>query len=887
MRHRVADVYWLGVEPPGNAARIDRGRPPFVATWDEAVHVRGDPTVSEDTADTCALCGERLSASAVTAEDDTRYCSDGCREVATTLPEAPDEGSDGLEATASTLQGTGSRGNGEGSAEDDPGSVEATFLRVEGMHCATCEAFLEDRAESTPGVVGAEASYVTETVGVEYDPAVTSPEALCERLTTLGYTARPRESSPVDSHAMEGDRHDPTVHPRERERGFDDLIGYRYAAGVLFASFLLLPYVVSIYPAHLGELLGIEWLAAFGTEFGFSTLEGLLMLPFFLFITGVVLLFAGMPLLRGALVSLRMRQPNTDLLVATTLAIALAYSTLAALLGRTDVFFDATVVIAAVVVAAIFYETLVKRRAMDRLTDLTVSRVSEATRYGPDGTTWTVAVEELAPGDRVLVREGERVPVDGTVEEGPCAVDEAVVTGESLPVTKRAGDEVLGGSIVTEGAAILRIDDAVTSSIDRLTATVWELQRADHGVQRRADRLASIALPVVAVLGVIAAGAAYALGAAGPVALLAGLGAVLVASPWAVGLATPLSVATNIRAALERGIVVFDETIFERLRDVDVVVFDKTGTLTTGRMTVFEADAPEDLLAAAGALEARAAHPAAVAIADAFGPRQGDESTDGASTDGGRTVTSDATVERFESHARGVSGTVDGASVLVGAPSLFADRNWTVPADLASRADAARDEGRLPVLVGRDGAAEGIVVVGDSPRDDWDATVAALADAGREVVVLTGDDRAAAASIADHPGVAHVFAGIGPAGKTATVRRLQARGSVAMVGDGTNDAPALAAADLGISLGGGTALAADAADVTVLDDDLSRVQTAFDLARAAGTRTRQTLWLAGSYNAVAIPAAVAGILSPLTLAGAITVCGVLVGANAWRPLLSK
>jgi len=831
----------------------------------------------------------------VADEAGNHYCSPGCRDVATTLPDAP-QADAGIGASASTLQGadrpdaTKRRDDAaRGEAGDDATQpLESAYLRMEGMHCATCEAYLEARATATPGVVRAEASYVTETVGVEYDPTVTSPEALCDRLTTLGYTARPRESAPVDSYATSADRDDPTVHPRERERGFDDLIGYRYAAGVLFASFLLLPYVVSIYPAHVGELLGIERLAAFGTEFGFSSLDGLLMLPFFLFISGVVLVFAGMPLLRGALVSLRMRQPNTDLLVSTTLLVVLAYSTLAALLGRTDVFFDATVVVAAVVVAAIFYETLVKRRAMDRLTDLTVSRVSEATKYGPDGTTWTVAVEELAPGDRVLVREGERVPVDGTVDEGPCAVDEAVVTGESLPVTKRAGDAVLGGSIVTEGAAVLRIEDEVTSSIDRLTAAVWELQRADHGVQRRADRLAAVALPVALGLGGLVTVAALVLGSGVPLALLAGLGAVLVASPWAVGLATPLSVATSIRAALQRGIVVFDETIFERLRDVDVVVFDKTGTLTTGQMEVFEAEGPDDLLAAAGALEARAAHPAAVALAAAFGPTEGDGA--GTRADGGQAgdrqgAAPEVTVEAFESHARGVSGTVDGATVLVGAPALFADRDWTVAEDLAARAADARSAGRLPVLVGRDGTAEGLVIVGDSPRSDWEETVEAVAAAGRDVVVLTGDDRAAAATIAAHPDVDHVFAGIGPAGKTATVRRLQATGSVAMVGDGTNDAPALAAADLGISLGGGTALAADAADVTILDDDLARVRTAFDLARAAGARTRQTLGLAFSYNAVAIPVALAGILSPLTLVVAITVCGGLVGANAWRPLL--
>jgi heavy metal translocating P-type ATPase len=762
-------------------------------------------------------------------------------------------------------------------------AVETTYLRVEGMHCATCETFLEGRAEATAGVVDAEASYVTETVAVEYDPDRTSPEALQDRLTTLGYTAQPRDAVTVD--AMAG-RPDAEGHPRDREPGFDDLIGYRYAAGIIFGSFLLLPYLVSVYPGTIGVLFDIPQLAALGTSLGFATDRGLASLPFFRALVGVVLVFSGMPLPRGALVSLKTREPNTDLLVTTMVLSTCAYSIIAAVLGRGDLFFDATVVIAATVVAAIFYEILVKRRALSALTDLTVSRVEEATRYGPDGTTWSEAVADLTPGDRVLVRAGERVPVDGTLEEGPCAVDEAVVTGESLPVTKRAGDTLRGGSVVTDGAAVLAVAEGATSSIDRLTTAVWDRQRADHGVQRRADRLAAVALPVVVALAVLVAAASLVRGTGWVLALLAGLGTIIVASPWAIGLATPLSVATNVRAALERGIVVFDDTIFERLRDVDVVVFDKTGTLTTGEMRVIDADGPADLLGAAGAIEARASHPAGVAIADAYGPNaEGPARADGG--DGATADSQPGTVEDFERYARGVAGTVAGDRVLVGSPALFADEGWSVPDEIAAHADEARADGHLPVLVGRDGAAAGLILVGDTPRDGWREVVSAIAGGDREVVVLTGDEGATATAVGEHPDVDHVFAGIPPAGKTATVRRLQADARVAMVGDGTNDAPALAAADLGISLGGGTALAAEAADVTLVADDLHGVPTAFDLAGAASTRTKQTIGLAFAYNALAVPVALVGLLNPVTLALSVTVAGVLVGANCWRELLDR
>jgi len=540
------------------------------------------------------------------------------------------------------------------------------------MHCATCETFLESVAEDRAGVTAAAASYVTETVRVEYDPETVSEEELRDALTTVGYTATPRDSG--DETAIVGSS---GTHDRTGERGIDELLGFRYAAGVVFGSFMLLPYVVLLYPAQLASVFGAGVLGPFaGVGIGGGT--SLLTLPPFMVLTGVVLVFAGTPLLRGAYVSLRMRRPNTDLLVTITVLGAYVYSTLALLLGRIDVYYDLTVVIAAGVVAAVFYESLIKQRAMDRLTDLTVSHVSEARRYTDGGTTDTVAVEALEPGDRVLVRQGERIPVDGKLAEDECTVDEAVVTGESLPVLKRAGDDVVGGSIVTNGAAVISVHAGTTSSIDRLIATVWNLQSIDHGVQRQADRLASRVIPLaVGCAGVVGAGA-FALGSGPATGLLAALTVLLVGCPWALGLATPLSVASSIRCGLRRGIVVFDETVFERLRSVDAVVLDKTGTITTGRMEVLETDAPEASLAAVAELERRASHPAADAIVEAFGrqePRAGGHRSNGGES-GGSDHERGARVEAFTSHATGVGGVVNGDRVLAGTPDLFAEKGW-------------------------------------------------------------------------------------------------------------------------------------------------------------------------------------------------------------------
>ncbi|MEF8900274.1 MAG: cation-translocating P-type ATPase [Halovenus sp.] len=808
----------------------------------------------------CAFCGEPVVRPV--SDGESAFCSDGCRQVAAELGGGRDDaGSGGTRVGPDACDDSQQRGDGERDDHDDSRRATA-YLQVDGMHCATCETFLERVATRQDAVESAAASYVTETVRVTYDPLEVTEDELCEYLTTLGYRAQTRGG-------------DDELRPDER--GIDDLLGFRYAAGVVFGTFMLLPYIIVLYPAQVPSVFGRYMpLYTAGTD-------GLLLLPPFVFMTGVVLVFTGLPLLRGAYVSLALRQPNTDLLVTTTITAAYVYGIGAFAFGHLEVYFDLTVVVAATVVAAIFYESLVKQRAMDRLTDLTVSQVETARRA--DGE--SVPVEDVAADDLLLVREGERIPVDGVLAEGTCRVDEAVVTGESLPVRKTAGDELVGGSVVTGDAALLRAGDPPTSSIDRLTTSVWNIQSADHGRQHQTDRVAAVVVPVVVVLAALAGVGSLVMTGSPETAVFLTLTAVLALCPWALGLSTPLSVATSIRDALERGIVVFDETVFERLRETDVVVFDKTGTLTTGNMAVLETSAPGELLEAAAALESRAAHPAGVAIAAAFGTGRdpGDDgrtAPDSPAPDGGPTA---PRVESFRTHGNGVSGTVDGREVLVGNVAHFETQGWTVPPSVVARAAAAREAGDLPVLVGAGGTAAGVIVVGDETRNGWEKTFDRLANRGVDVVVLTGDGKQAAAAFLSHPGVDHVLAEVPPAGKTAAVRRLQDRGHVTMVGDGTNDAPALAAADLGVALGSGTALASEAADIAIVDDDLESVDTAFDLASAARRRLTQNTALGLLYNVVAVPLAAVGLLNPLFAMGAVVLSGGLLGLNANRDLL--
>jgi heavy metal translocating P-type ATPase len=845
-----------------------------------------DRHAGSDRDDRCRLCGTPLRETDGESASDG-FCSIGCRDVAAEFGTGdgsePDDGTDGVARAADSLPAnrpTEPQPTGASDGDERGDGTARSFFRIDSMQSATDEAFLESVAEKRDGVTDAEASYVTETIRVDHDPDLVSTAELEESLSTVGYTAYLRDDATADEETGG------TRRSREmtglRKRRSEDMLEMRYVVGVVFGTFLLLPFAAVLYPMFLTSFT--DWGAISHFEGAFTGFSGPLYLPLFLVMTGAIIYLTGGPLLRGAYVSLKLRRPTTDLLAALTILSAYVYSVFVSGIGRSDLYFDLTIVVASLVMGATYYEATVKRRATDRLTDLTVSQVDTARLYAADGSTTEIPVADLESSDRLLVREGERIPVDGRLAEGECAVDEAVVTGESLPVTKHEGDVVVGGSVVTTDAAVVDVGERTTSSIERLTRVVWNVQSADHGVRRRADEFAATLLPLVVAAAVAVGAGSLLTGASAATAALAVLLTVMVASPWALGFATPYSVAASLQEALERGIVVFDETVFERLRAVDIVVFDKTGTLTTGEMTVREADAPEDLLAAAAALEQRAAHPAAAAITAAFdGSTDEDDRT--ARADGGSAASDELAVRDFRTHATGVEGTVDGRSVLVGHPDLFRERGWTLADGLEARIDRAREGGRLPVVVGRDGSAEGIVIVGDEPRTEWDETVTALSEDGIDVVVLTGDDGTAADAFARHPGVDHVFAGVPPDGKTAAVGRMKADDRVAMVGDGTNDAPALAAADLGISLGSGTALAADAADIAIVDDDLAAVEEAFALARAARDRITQNLGLAFVYNAIAIPAAVLGIVNPLVTTVAVVTGTLLIVGNAERSLV--
>ncbi len=797
--------------------------------------------------ETCTLCGLPLPDPPITgANTDGRFCCQGCLDVASTVSDLGDDPPDpaAIRDRAQRDELTGDR-----TIDDD---LAETFLTVEGMHCTTCEAFLALRGESTDGIESVDASYATETVRVIYDPEQLTRTTVADALTGYGYSAATRRDA-------DAERADANRGTRQR-----------LTVGIVLAMLVMPWYVFFLYPSYVGIETGIlsaDMTTSAGLYLPMSIIA--------LFSAGVVFV-TGWPILRGAWVSLRARRPNMDLLIAVAVLAAFAYSLVALATGSIHLYFDVAIAIVLVVTAGGYYEDRLRRDATDRLSALTAARVTEATQRRPDGSTETVEIDALEPGDVVVVSPGERIPVDGTVRAGQAAVDEALVTGESLPSTKTPGDQVLGGTVVTNSALVVAVGDAAQSTLDRVTNLLWRVQSERHGAQRFVDRLATVFVPLVLVVGVAVFGWRLSGGASADTALLAGLTVLVAACPCAMGLATPLAVAAGLRDALRKGMIITSSSLFERAPGIDAIVFDKTGTLTTGDMEVREVVGDPDAVAAAAALERRASHPVAAAI----------ESYVTAAPDGGAGVgaTSDipTDVRAFERHpGSGVSGVVgeNAVSVVAGTPALVETQCGPLTENLAQAVERTRSNGNLPVVVGVNGTAAAVIVVGDRERAGWEPTLDAFDD--RTVVVLTGDDWAATTRFRAHEAVDRVLAGVPPDGKVAAIEGLAADRSVAMVGDGTNDAPALAAADVGIAVAG-TAHAADAADVVVGDGALDSVPAAFDLAEATRRRIRENVGWALCYNGVALPLAAVGALNPLLAALAMAGSSILVVTNSRR-----
>ena len=779
----------------------------------------------------CVLCGLPTKGAEITDPGvDGAFCCQGCLAVHQAL-------------SSSAISKEDLTENSE-PPETDAVTGETCFLAIDGMHCTTCESFLSARGRSIAGIHEVKASYVTDTAKVTFDPAILDADAVSNKLTGYGYAAQPRRET--------------LNQPTQDTALISFLVG-----GGLFGMMVMVWYAIFLYPTYFGydpivSLGGLEGIYIYANIWLFSTF---------------VLFYTGWPILRGAIVSLRARAPNMDLLVSTAALSAYLYSTLAMGLGRSDLYFDVSVAIILIVTAGTYYEGRMKRLALGDL--LTTDITTDPTVRLTDGR--TVQASEVTSGDEVIVRHGDRIPLDGTITDGNGAIDTALLTGEPHPVDVTAGDDVPGGAIVATGTITVQIGAEASSTRDRLLEQLWAIQTDSPGIQRFADRLATIFVPLVVFLAIVVAAGLLFTGSTTTTALLVGLTVLIVACPCALGLATPLAIAAGLRASLARGIIVAKAAVFEQAPDIDIVVLDKTGTLTDGTMTVDEVIAEDrlTLLSRAAAVEQYSNHPLAKAIVAHAEDTISWSPT--VQTDGG---TSPASVQIA---TRGLDAVVDGVRVLVGDSALFRERGYAINSEIANVIAESVAAGEVPVLVGWEGEAKGVIRIQDRTRDVAEAAISRLAEE-HEVVILTGDDGPAAEQFRTLPGVSHVFSGVPPAGKAATISRLQQQGAVAMVGDGSNDAPALARADLGIALATGTALASTAADVIIEGDDLDAIADLFAVVEGTNRRIRQNLGWAFVYNGIAIPLAILGLLNPFLAAVAMAMSSILVISNTARAI---
>jgi Cu2+-exporting ATPase len=834
----------------------------------------------------CTLCGLDTPDPPVTDADvPGTFCCRGCLEVSRTLDDPA--AMDAETARAEVASDGGGIADSDAAAAKAPETApdgEEAYLSVEGMHCASCEAFLEGRAVNVEGVLAADANFPADAMRVTCaEDEDVDLDAVADAISGVGYEA----TALADGEAA-------------GEREETETLG-RIIVGGFFGMMVMLWYVLFLYPTYFGLPSEALLFDIHGDAGGF-------LLGNVWALTTVVLGYTGAPLLRGAYVAARTRQPNMDLLVSIAAVTAYLYSTLAVLVGRVEVYFDVTVVVIVAVTIGTYYENRVKNRAVSKLTDLTRERVSEARRRTAEGTE-TIPTEAVEEGDELIVRPGERIPLDGEILEGEAGIDESLVTGESLPVRRGPGDDVRGGTLVTDGRLVVAADAEGERTLDRVVSLLWDARGEGGTPQRFADALATLFVPVVLALGAAAFVIHLALGATPTAALLTGLAVLVVSCPCALGLATPLAVAAGTRSLLENGVVLADGSAVEAAAEVDTVAFDKTGTLTTGEMRVTDVHtaervSEEAVLGYAAAVEARSDHPVADAVIDAAAELESEGEVESQTT---LPAGPDTDVSDFETHpGRGVSGRVSGAEavgnagttrVTVGDESLFPDAE--VPDELREEYQQADDAGDLAAYVGWSGDSDeadessslrvvGVLIASDDHRAGWREAVAQIADGGpdggRRVVVLTGDSGAAAERIADAEGVDEVYAGLPPEAKTETIRRLRREGTVAMVGDGSNDAPALAAADVGIAVATGTELAADAADAVLLTSDLAAVDATLSILAGTRRRVRENLTWAFGYNAVAVPAAVLGVVTPLLAAVAMSASSLLVVANSTRSL---
>jgi Cu+-exporting ATPase len=747
------------------------------------------------------------------------------------------------------------------------GSAARVEIPVTGMTCAACAGRVQRALAKEPGVEEAAVNLMMSSATVRFDPAVTAPERLVARIRDTGYGAElPRPERSAFEEQAARDRAREEEYRSLRWRALASL-----AAGIV-AMVVSMPLME--FGMHAGGLDLVErWMMPLshrlvGLAPWLYRIDANLLRGSLLALTLIVMLWAGRHFYTRAWSAFRHHSADMNTLVAVGTGAAFLYSLVATVapgffLRRgvaPDVYYEAVILIVALVLVGNTLEARAKRQtsaALRSLADLQpkVARVERG--GGGEGTEREVPVEEVRHGDIVLVRPGERLPVDGEVVSGSSAVDESMLTGEPIPVPKAAGDRVIGGTVNRVGSFRYR---ATTLGSESVLAQIMKLMREAQGsrapIQRLADRISGVFVPVVLSLAIATFVAWFILSPEAPLvrAVTAAVAVLIIACPCAMGLAVPTAVMVATGKGAELGVLIKGGEALQRAGDVDTVVLDKTGTVTEGRPAVTEVTvAPgsglseERLLTLVASLERASEHPLAAAIVEHARARS----------------LPLLPAAEFESvTGLGAVARVDGAGVVVGNERLLRERGVDV-SPLRDAAESLARRAHSAVFAAVDGELAGLLAVADPVRATSRGAIERMRRMGLDVVMLTGDTRATAEAVAREAGISKVVAGVLPDGKLAEVRRLQGEGRVvAMVGDGINDAPALARADVGVAIGTGTDVAVEASDVTLMRADLAGVAAAIALSRGTMRVMKQNLFWAFVYNVIGIPVA-AGVLYPL------------------------
>ncbi|MEO8458044.1 MAG: heavy metal translocating P-type ATPase [Chloroflexota bacterium] len=725
---------------------------------------------------------------------------------------------------------------------------KTTTLDISGMTCASCVRRVERALSKVEGVELANVNFASETAMVTSGDSVRL-ETLMAAVEKAGYSAK--ESSPDNDRDSERDAH-----------------SRKTLALVLFGSLLAIPVVVlamsmDVAGVYINDDVRLHaWIV--------------------LALATPVQAVLGWRYYKGAFASLRHLNPNMDVLIALGTTVAFVYSAWVIVFNKPyEMFIDVSVAVLVFITMGKYFEERSKGAASSAIQKL-LGMSAKSARVLRDGAEVEVEIGRVAPGDVVIVRPGEKVPVDGIVREGHSTVDEAMITGESIPVEKREGDAIIAGTINQNG--VLRFEVTAVgagTTLARMAKMVEEAQGSKAPIQKVVDQVAAVFVPAVIV---IALGTFVAWGLFTSPAhvwsdsswisgMRAAVAVLVIACPCALGLATPTAIMVGTGIGAERGILVKNAEVLERTRGLNVIVLDKTGTLTEGRPQATEVIplgvmSEQAFLTLIAAAEQNSDHPLSRAIVDA-------------AVESGYTLPAATDFESLT--ARGVAATVDGKRIFAGNARLFEEQGIVLNDEIRAEAERLESGGRTVIYAAIDGVASGVIGMADEMKASAPRAIAALRGLGLRVIMMTGDNERAAARIAEAAGIEEYRAGARPEDKIELVRSLQAQGLVvAMVGDGVNDAPALAQADIGIAMSTGTDVAIEAGDITLLNGDISKVAEAVSLSRQTLTTIKQNLVWAFGYNVIAIPVAALGLLNPVFAGGVMAFSSVAVMSNSLR-----